>query len=244
MNRKIVGSLSVFAAITVLLISTGLSSAQSAPATRSCAMSEVNMGMAGHFRILAATTVTDTGVTMIRGNVGVSPGTSVTGFAAGSVMGAIYTNDSFSAQGEASLAIAYANASARTTCATTVSGNIGGQTFTPGLYVSTSSLAISSGNLVLNAHGDSKAVFMFTMASTFTMTSGLHVILKGGANASRIYWVVGSSATLGTGTILYGNILADVSISMDSGSLLHGRALAITGAVTLIGTKIYRNIHP
>jgi hypothetical protein len=245
MNRTTIGALSVFAAIAVLLTSAGFSSAHVAPVAVNCHLNqEVNIGTAGDFRILAATTVTDTGVTLIRGNVGVSPGTSITGFATGSVLGAIHSNDSFAAQGEAALALAYANATARTHCATTVSGNIGGQTLTPGLYISTSSLAISSGNLILDAHGNSSAVFMFRMASTLTMTTGLHVILRGGANASRIYWIVGSSATLGSSTILHGNILAEVSITMDSGSKLHGRALAITGAVTLIGAKIYRNVRP
>jgi uncharacterized protein (TIGR03437 family) len=114
-----------------------------------------------------------------------------------------------------------------------VAGNIGGQTLAPGLYKSTSSLAISSGNLTLDAQGNANAVWIFQIASTLTTTSGLQVILANGANAANIFWQVGSSATIGTTCVFKGNILAAVSISMLTGSTLTGRALAIGGAVSI-----------
>ena len=115
----------------------------------------------------------------------------------------------------------------------TVSGNLGGQTLTPGLYKSTSSLAISGGDLTLDALGDSGAVFIFQMASTLTTTPMRAVILAGGANAGNIYWQVGTSATIGVGSMFKGNILADQSITMNTGATLDGRALTRIGAVTL-----------
>jgi hypothetical protein len=114
-----------------------------------------------------------------------------------------------------------------------VAGNLGGQTLTPGLYKSTSSLEISSGDLTLDAQGDANAVFIFQMASTLTTTAGRQVILSGGAKAANIVWQVGSSATLGTTSVMKGNILALASITLTTGAALEGRALARTGAVTL-----------
>jgi hypothetical protein len=114
-----------------------------------------------------------------------------------------------------------------------VAGNIGGLTLAPGLYKSTSSLAISSGDLTLDAQGDANAVFIFQIASTLTTTPGRQVILSGGAQAKNIFWQVGSSATLGTTTIFKGTIMADQSITLNTGATLDGRALARIGAVTL-----------
>jgi hypothetical protein len=112
-----------------------------------------------------------------------------------------------------------------------VSGNIGGQTLAAGLYKSTSSLAISSGDLTLS--GSASDVWIFQIASTLTTTSGRKVVLSGGAQSSNIFWQVGTSATLGTNSIFYGTIMANQSITLTTGAILNGRALASTGAVTL-----------
>jgi uncharacterized protein (TIGR03437 family) len=137
------------------------------------------------------------------------------------------------AQAIADLTTAFGDAAGRTVGPITAAGNLGGQTLAPGLYKSTSSLAISSGNLTLDAQGNANAVFIFQMASTLTTTTGLQVILTGGAQAANIFWQVGSSATLGTNSIFQGTIMADQSITLTTGATLNGRALARIGGVTL-----------
>jgi len=114
-----------------------------------------------------------------------------------------------------------------------VAGNIGGQTLSPGVFTASSSLAISSGDLTLTGLGDSTAVFIFQIPTTLTVTSGRQVILAGGAQASNIFWQVGTSATLGTNSVTSGIIMAQDSITMATGATLHGRALTQTAAVTL-----------
>ncbi|MCI4331080.1 MAG: DUF3494 domain-containing protein [Thermoplasmata archaeon] len=203
-----------------------------------CGQTSVPLGSAAHFRILAGTTITNTGASTVKGNIGLSPGSAVTGFPPGTVTGTIHKADTAAANAQHDLGIAYTNAMGRSNCAVSVAGNIGGKTLGPGLYTSTSSLAISSGDLTLTAKGHPGAVFIFQVTTKFTMTSGRQVILAGGAQAANIYWVVGSSATLGTTSVVYGNILAHKSISFATGATLHGRALAHIGAVTLAGNKV------
>jgi hypothetical protein len=117
--------------------------------------------------------------------------------------------------------------------------------FTPGLYRSSSSTAISGGgNLTLDAQGNPNAVFIFQIASTLTTSSGFGITLTGGAQPSQIFWQVGSSATIGAGTHFAGNILAYTSVTLVSGAVLNGRALAgahdLTGAVTMDDNTVVR----
>jgi hypothetical protein len=202
----------------------------------------VALGAAGTFAVLAASTVTSTGATTVNGDLGLSPGTAVTGFPPAAINGTIHIADAAAAQAQLDLTAAYNNAAGRTAGAITLAGNLGGQTLTPGLYKSTSSLEISSGDLTLDAQGDVNAVFIFQMASTLTTTVGRQVILSGGARAANIFWQVGSSATLGTSSVFKGNILAMASITATTGAIVEGRLLARTAAVTLdsnlIGTAI------
>jgi hypothetical protein len=162
----------------------------------------------------------------------------VIGFPPGTLTGTQQVGNATSAQGMADLTTAYNDAAGRTQAPVSVSGNIGGQTLGPGLYKSTSSLSISSGDLTLDAKGDGNAVFIFQMASTLTTTSGRKVILSGGAKSSNVYWQVGSSATLGTTSEFKGTIMADQSITLNTGASLNGRALARIGAVTLAGNAV------
>jgi len=136
------------------------------------------------------------------------------------------------------LTTAYNDAAGRTVGAVSVAGNLGGQTLAPGLYISTSSLEISSGDLTLDALGDPNAVWIFQMASTLVTTTGRQVILSGGANAANVFWQVGSSATIGGSSVFKGTILAAQSITLDTGATLDGRALARVGAVALDANTI------
>lgn len=185
----------------------------------------------GNVSVLAGTTVTNIGSTVISGNVGVSPGSSVTGFPPGLAGGAIHRADSASAQAQTALNIAYNDAANRPGGAS-VAGDLVGRTFTPGIYKSTSSLSVS-GDVTLDAQGDPDAVFIFQITSTLITASASRVVLTNDANACRVFWQVGSSATLGTNSIFKGNILALTSISVTTGANLEGRALARNGAVTL-----------
>jgi hypothetical protein len=144
----------------------------------------------------------------------------------------LHLGDPTAAQAQGDLTIAYNDAAGRLGGAA-VSGNLGGLTLTPGLYTSTSSLEITSGDLTLDAQGDANAVFIFQMPTTFITTVGRQVILSGGATACHVFWQVGSSATLGASSIIKGNILAYTSITLNTGAALEGRALAQNGAVAL-----------
>jgi hypothetical protein len=202
--------------------------------TATAQQAPVNLRSDSSFALLAGTTVTVTGAGTITGNIGIFPGTAyVAGTPPVTVNGTIYAGGPVAAQAQADLTTAYNDAAGRSVAPITISGNIGGQTLAPGLYKSTSSLAISSGNLTLDAQGNASAVWIFQIASTLTTTSGLKVILANGANPANIFWQVGTSATIGTTCVFQGNILAAVSISMLTGSTLSGRALAMGGAVSL-----------
>lgn len=185
----------------------------------------------GGFSVLAGSTVTNTGSTTVAGDVGVSPGTAVTGFPPGLAAGAIHSADGAAAQAQTALTTGYLDAEGRSG-GTTVAGDLVGKTLTAGVYKSTSSLALS-GDVTLDAQGNPAAVFIFQISSTLITGSGSHVILANGASACNVFWQVGSSATLGTNSVFKGNILALTSITITTGANLEGRALARNGAVTL-----------
>jgi hypothetical protein len=194
---------------------------------------------ASNMAILAGSAVTNTGATTVTGDLGLSPGTSVSGFPPGILIGMQHINDGIANQAKLDLTAAYNDAAGRTcTDIVTLYGNIGGLTLTPGLYKSTSSLAISSGDLTFDAQGNANAVFIMQIATTLTTTSGRKVILSGGALAANIFWQVGSSATFGTTSVFKGTVMAMQSISFNTGATLDGKALARIGAITMAGNTI------
>ena len=204
-------------------------------------MATVALGKASGFAIIAGSGITNTGLTTITGDLGLSPGTAVTGFPPGRLNGTERINDPVINQAKLDLTTAYNDAAGRTsTDIETLSGNIGGLTLTPGLYKSTSSLEISSGDLTLDAKGNTAAVFIIQIASTLTVASGRKVILSGGALASNIFWQVGSSATFETTSVFKGTVMALSSISFKTGATLDGRALVRTSAVTMQENSIVK----
>jgi len=199
------------------------------------AFAQISLGTAQNFGVLGGSTVTNTGATTVNGNVGVSPGSAVTGFPPGVVVGgAIHSNDAVAMQAQNDLTTAYNNIAA-TPCTVDLTGqNLGGLTLTPGVYCFSSSAQLT-GALTLDALGNANALFLFKIGSTLTTASSstVTVINNGGSSCNKAYWQVGSSATLGTGTSFAGDILALTSITLTTGANTSGRTLARNGAVTL-----------
>ncbi|HVA52485.1 MAG TPA: ice-binding family protein [Acidimicrobiales bacterium] len=201
------------------------------------AATPINLGSATPYAIVAASTITNTGSSVITGDVGLSPGTAITGFPPGHVNGTTDAADATSLGAQNSSTAAYLVAAGETPTSPVAGGTLGGTTLQPGIYKSTSSLALT-GTLTLNGGGNANAVFIFQAGSTLTTASGSSVVLEGGAQACNVFWTVGSSATLGTTTSFVGTILAKTSVSLSNGASVQGRLLAQTGAVTLISNTV------
>lgn len=200
-----------------------------------CQSSSVPMGSAATFEALAGSTVTNTGPTIITGgDLGLSPGSAVTGFPPGTLTppAVLHVTDPTAAQAELDLTTAYLY-TAGLPGGAVLPGDLSGLTFAPGLYTNSSTVMLSAGNFTLDAQGDPNAVFIFQIGSTLTTLAGTQVVLAGGAQAKNVFWQVSSSATLGTNSIFQGTILALQSITLDTGATLTGRALARNGAVAL-----------
>jgi hypothetical protein len=196
----------------------------------------VPLASAASFGVLAGSTVTNADLSVVNGNLGVSPGTSITGFPPGIVNGTSYAGGPVAAQAEADLATAYENAVARPN-ASPLPADIGGMTITPGLYSAPVSLGIS-GTVTLNGENNPNSIFIFQIPSTLTTAVDSAVTLTNRANACNIFWQVGSSATLNTASTFSGTIMAAASVSLGTGSSVTGRVLAESGAVTLLDNAI------
>ncbi len=198
----------------------------------------VNLGTAGTYGVLAGSTVTNTGPTIIKGDLGVSPGTAITGFPPGTFTGVEHAGDAVAAKAKADLLAAYTDAASRLN-ANALPGDVSGLTFTPGLYKNAISVMLGVGsNVTFDAKGDPGAVFILQMGSTLTTGVGSTMTLIGGAQAKYIFWSVGSSATLGVNSTIVGNVLASASITANTGAVLNGRLLTNVAAVTLDSNSI------
>jgi len=236
----------------------------------------VDLGAAANFAALSGSGISDVPTSAITGNIGVSPaaGSTITGFSSPlscpEVKGTVYAVDATGpgcavinvaglASAKAALTAAYNDAAGRSVPApATVSGDQGGTTLTPGIYKSTSSLSIASGDLTLDGQGDMNAVWIFQIASTLTTvgcgasvpcTTGGNVMLINGARAANVFWQVGTAATIGQYTAFNGTILAHDDISIGTGAQIHGRLLSGAqpsgaGAITLISDTIIVESFP
>lgn len=202
----------------------------------------VNLATVNPFVALAATTVTNTGPSVLNGDLGVAPGTSLTGFGLPAVVnGATHNNDAVAAQAQADLTNAYNVAAGQPVSpGNDLSGtNLGNRTLTAGAYRYTSG-ALLNGALTLDAQGDPNAQFVFLISAELTTGSASSVVLINGASPCNVYWQVGSSATLGTTTAFEGNLMALTSISLNNGASVIGRLLARNGQISLINNVLTR----
>lgn len=215
----------------------GLSFAPGGMGLAHAAEPSVGLGSAGSFAVLGGETVTNTGDTVVSGDLGVSPGSAVTGFPPGLVNnGTIHVTDATAAEARADLTIAYNDAAGRPD---TPLGDddLSGGTLGPGVY-SGGALSLN-GTLTLD--GDAESVFIFQAASTLITGSGSEIVLLGGASECNVFWQVGSSATLGTSSVFFGTVMALTSITANTEATVEGRLLARNGAVTLAGNTITEN---
>ena len=190
------------------------------------------LGQAASFAVLGGSAVTNTGATSVTGDVGVSPGTAITGFPPGTLTGTLHSNDAVAQTAQSDLTTAY-NALAAQPCNTSLTGtDLGGLTLTSAVYCFSSSAQLT-GTLTLDAQGDPNAVFVFQIGSTLTTASASSVVVINGGSDCNVFWQVGSSATLGTGTGFIGNTLALTSITLTTSATSHGSLLARNGAVTM-----------
>jgi hypothetical protein len=225
-RAAVVGAALLLAVVPPLVVASSARAAQ-AP---------IGLGTATSFAVLAATTVTNTGPSTVIGDLGLDPGTAVTGNP--TVTGATHIHDAVAGQAQVDNGTAFDDAAGRGPT-TAVSGDLVGRTLTAGVYKSTSSLGLT-GTVTLDGEGDPQAVFIFQIASTLITGSVSRVALVNGVQACNVFWQVGSSATLGTGSHLKGTVLALTSIAAQTAATVEGRLLAQTGAVTLDSNTITR----
>lgn len=194
---------------------------------------QVDLGTASFFAVLGGQTVTNTGLSTIDGDVGVSPGSAITGFPPGKITsGTMHAADAEAAQAQSDVTFAY-NSAAEEPSDVNLSGqDLGGMTLVAGVYTFSSSAQLT-GNLILDGEDDPSSVWIFQIGSTLTTATAAQVLLLGDASPCNVFWQVGSSATIGSATAFAGNILALTSITMVTPASSKGGLYARNGAVQL-----------
>ncbi len=220
-------------------IPTSTPAAYSTPQSTNPAM--VNLGSAVTYGILASTQITNSGASTVCGNIGLDSGTLINGGINLTCGGVSQVNNSTVLAAQGALGVAYTAAMGAPTGATIPAGtDIGGQTLYPGVYTVGGNLNISSADLTLSSLGTTNGVFIFqiTGSNNLVVGPGRKVILSGGAQAANVFWVVGGYCSLNTMVSFVGNIMAGTSVTLNTGAVLLGEALAETGDVTLLGNTI------
>jgi type VI secretion system secreted protein VgrG len=196
-----------------------------------------SLGSGNAFAVLAASTVTSTGNSVVAGDVGVAPGTAITGFPPATATGSLHMGDPIAVQAQADVALAYSTLTAAV-CTTTLTGqDLGGMTLAPGVYCYAAAAQLT-GTLTLDAAGNAAGVFVIKTGSTLTTAVAAAVVLINGANAENVFWQVGSSATFGAATHLVGNVMAQASITAGVGAVVTGRLIALTAAVNMDTSQV------
>jgi hypothetical protein len=232
-KNKTKRNISILSAIA--LASTGL---LLSVAPTSQAATFVSLGTADNFAVLAGSGITNTGPTAVAGDIGTFPTITYTGATSVTQTGTDHAGDAVTQTAKTDLVTAYNGVVAQALTSST--GAIAASTLVPGVYNSGTSLGLS-GNIILDAGGNTNAVFIFQAGSTIVTASGTNITLINGGQACNVFYAAGSSATLGTGTHLVGNVIAMQSITDNGGSVVNGRLLARNGAVTLNNTSVSKS---
>ncbi len=223
-------------AASALVTTLAVASAAFTPATALAAGTAVPLGSAATFGVLAGQSVASTGPTRVTGDLGVSPGASITGFPPGTVTGATHAADAASQQAQTDLTTAYDDAAAQPAGAN-IALDLGGITLTPDVYHASGPISVT-GTLTLDAQGDPNAVFVFQLNAGLTTAPASRIVLANGARSANVFWQVAGSAGLGAGSTFTGDLMALTSISAGTGATIDGRALARTGTVMLSSTTL------
>lgn len=206
------------------------------PGVARATQSIVPLNTANGYSVLAGNAITNTGRTILAGSLGISPGTSISGFPPGMVTGSIHNNDSAATTAQADLTAAYQDAASRAPTAE-ISGDLAGRTFSAGVYHTAAALSLST-NLTLDAGNDPNAVFIFQVEGALNTAAATRIVLANGAQVSQVFWQVRGAVTMGAQSAFIGSILGFAAITVGASTAIYGRLLSINGSVTLSSNPI------